>query len=547
MTSTVIRSSGTMTLVDAPVVACVHCRFNTRKTRDANAVQRLVERLTRNGFERTRALWAVRGEDGQFEVFAGGTRLEAARLAGLETVPVMLHEGFTDEEISRRADEDNENDEYHQPVSPVDVWAEYARLRDEEGWTQERIAQAKGVSRTMIVFRLKLNAMPETIKRYVRQGELTEGHLTEIGQVLVDLHPWLTTQQAWEELASKAVYDKGKNGDKSVRAVREDVTLWREFIDYAAQVYASLPESVTLHRLNGSVATPYDFKAREAFVAALAERKARSLVKVKAAEQEVRSAIADNLAAYQRYVEAESTEAAVAASKAEQEQKLLSNFVHGDSVELLKGYDGPPVRLLLTDPPYGMDYQSNRRWKTKAPDRLKGDGEQEAMGLLTAAMQAAVLHLADDAHVLVFCNWEREPEVRQILQAAGLKVKGSLIWVKEEHSAGDVRGAFAPRHERIVHAVKGSPEVTPRIADVLEVARSRESNHPTEKPVALLQRLIESTTGENDLVMDPFAGCASTLVAAMRSGRDFWGAELEESYHEEGSARLLREADRHER
>ena len=62
-------------------------------------------------------------------------------------------------------------------------------------------------------------------------GDLTEGHLTAICGVTLDVQsfsPWLTTQQAWEELAAKAVYDKGKNGDKSVRAVREDVQRWKE-------------------------------------------------------------------------------------------------------------------------------------------------------------------------------------------------------------------------------------------------------------------------------------------------------------------------------
>jgi len=106
----------------------------------------------------------------------------------------------------------------------VDVWAEYARLSDEEGWTQEKIADAKGVSRPMVSFRVKLHQLSDEIKSYVTQGLLTETHMRRISELLLELHfsPWLTSDQAMLELAEKAVYDKKKNGDKSVRVLDAD-------------------------------------------------------------------------------------------------------------------------------------------------------------------------------------------------------------------------------------------------------------------------------------------------------------------------------------
>ena len=121
------RDGATIYMLDVATGQCVHSRFNTRKTRTSEDIDRLADRMRRNGYERTRALWAVAADD-RYEVFAGGTRLEAARKAGLATVPVFLHEWLTDEDVSRRADEDNENDEYHTPVSLLDVWAECYRL-----------------------------------------------------------------------------------------------------------------------------------------------------------------------------------------------------------------------------------------------------------------------------------------------------------------------------------------------------------------------------------------------------------------------------------
>jgi hypothetical protein len=75
--------------------------------------------------------------------------LDASIKIGLKTIPARIYKGYTDEEIAFLSDYDNENDEYHKPVPIVDVWAEYARL-GELGWTQERIAKAKDIDRTMV-------------------------------------------------------------------------------------------------------------------------------------------------------------------------------------------------------------------------------------------------------------------------------------------------------------------------------------------------------------------------------------------------------------
>lgn len=530
-------------LIDVPVGSCRHSRFNTRKTRDPEAVARLAERIARMGFERTRALWAVQAEDGGYEVFAGGTRWEAAVVAGLDTVPLMLHVGYSEEAISRRADLDNENDEYHQKVSPVDVWAEYARLRDDEKWNQKQIAKAKGEDEATVSRRLKFHRLPDSIKRLVETGLLAEGHLQAITGLVVtsQLHGWLTPEEVWVGLCDLVVYGQTKNGGKSVRATGDDVKVWREFITRAEAIYQELDGyPKTAWDISGDEPVQIDEDPAAEFVAALASRKARSLAEVAAAETAIKRRIADAAKAYQRWLELRDAQATRAAIEAEARQAVLSKFHQGDGVAALQAWQGAPIRLLMTDPPYGMDYQSNRRWASKAPEKIKGDGRTEALPLIAGMLEAATPRLADDAHVLVFTGWELEPEVRRLCAEAGLKVKPLLIWKKEEHTAGDVKGSFGVDYELIVHAVKGSPEVTPRRACTFEATRTRETAHPSEKPLALLAALIDSCTTEGDLVADPFAGAASTLVAALCARRDFWGAEVEEGYHDEGSTRLLK-------
>lgn len=531
-------------LAEIPVLSLIHSRFNTRKSRKPEDIGALAERIKSNGFEQTRALWVTPNRE-SYEVFAGGTRFEAAKLAGLETVPVLVHSGYSDEDIAHFADLDNENDEYHVPVSIVDVWAEYARLHDEEGWTQEKISNAKGTDKGTVSRRIKFNSLPESIKEYVGTGMLAEGHLKVITEVVGTFQhsPWLTSAQAVLELAEKAVHDKKKNGDKSVRALEADIATWKEWIAYAEKIYVSLDSKIMLYDLSHDPPEPYGFHPQEGFIQELTRRNARSLAAVKEAELAIRRIVADGLEQYKNYLEEKSSEAALERARAEKVAALIAGFKMGDARELINDVADGSVRLLLTDPPYGMDYQSNRRWSTTAPDKIANDGQEEFQDLIQDVLAKTMPKLKDDAHVLMFCSWRGEPLVRDVLEKAGLTIKGSLIWVKEEHSAGDVKGSFAPRHERIIHAVKGSPEVVPRKADVFQVPRAKRDLHPMEKPVDLLKQLIESTTSEGDLVLDPFAGIASTCVAAIELNRAYIGFELDQDYFEKGRERLLRTAE----
>jgi site-specific DNA-methyltransferase (adenine-specific) len=128
--------------------------------------------------------------------------------------------------------------------------------------------------------------------------------------------------------------------------------------------------------------------------------------------------------------------------------------------------------------------------------------------------------------------------MRQAIMNSGLTIKGLLIWEKNEGGMGDLRGSFAPKYECIIHAVKGNPILYERKADVFHAAKCDSKNHPTEKPVPLLEELIRATTVEGDLILDPFAGVASTLVAAKILDRNYFGCEIEAEYHEIGWRRL---------
>lgn len=228
----------------------------------------------------------------------------------------------------------------------------------------------------------------------------------------------------------------------------------------------------------------------------------------------------------------------------EKEEEGPRDWNQGDWRDFVCELGNGTVASIVTDPPYGQDYQSDyklgpaRKEKRKhekiASDATPEDAAKELHEALTELMPK----LKDKASVFVFCSWRNEFHMRAAIEAAGLKLRNSLIWVKDRTGMGDPTTTFAPKHERILYAVKGSPTLFERLPDVLEAKRPDSERHPTEKPEELLKQLIGCVTVTGDLVVDPFGGVASTLAAARALGRLGWGCELNEEYHAAGEERL---------
>lgn len=128
------------------------------------------------------------------------------------------------------------------------------------------------------------------------------------------------------------------------------------------------------------------------------------------------------------------------------------------------------------------------------------------------------------------------------MEIAGFSVKSVLVWDREIHGMGDLKGNFAPRYDTCIFATKGRyllPGKRP-----VDVIRSQRLNgadlvHPNEKPVDLLRQLVEATTVPGALILDPFSGSGSTLAAAASTGRQYIGVELDAEYHAIAQRRAL--------
>jgi len=476
---------------------CIISRFNSRKTRSAEDVHRLASRMTQNGFELTRAVWVYR-ENGQYHVFAGGTRLEAASRAGVR-VAVIVHEGYTEEDYSRLSDEDNENDEYHCPVSITDVWAEYARLRDEEGWTQEKIAAVKGISQPLVSFRQGLHEFPDSIKQFITQDLLTEGHLREITQLLPGLYfsPWLTSEQAWGELAKWSV-------KRTTRETRDRVREWKEWMGYADQVYNSLDKATTLYDFSADEPQPYAYDARAAFAGELANRQARTLVRVKEAEREIRLHIAQNLEDYRVWVETRTAEEARRVIRLKREAELLKRIHHGDFRGLLATLPDNSVDLIFADPPYAREYLP-----------LYGDLAKIARQILKPEGSLVVYA----AHYLL-------PDIFALM-CPHLDFWWQLVLLHSGGSSKMFHQGVTVRYKPLLWFVKGGRANVRNMNDVIQ-SQQEKNLHDWQQGTMEARYCIEKLTNEGDLVVDPFGGTGTTAIAALESGREFWICDQEE-------------------
>lgn len=218
----------------------------------------------------------------------------------------------------------------------------------------------------------------------------------------------------------------------------------------------------------------------------------------------------------------------------------LTTIIHGKWQDHLDVIDGADV--LITDPPYGMSYISN--FAIAGPSApVRGDkdtAERDALlerwfGLRFEQFDSDGVEAAGrfNRPALVFGTWR--------VDRPSWPIRQLLIWHKGDRPGmGDLTLPWGPSHEDIyVMGGIGEGHWTGKRGPSVIRARTREGNatnshtehgHPTPKPILLMQDLVSHTVG--DVIVDPFAGSGSTLVAARMLGRRCVGIEMEKDYAE---------------
>lgn len=204
-----------------------------------------------------------------------------------------------------------------------------------------------------------------------------------------------------------------------------------------------------------------------------------------------------------------------------------NTIIHGDCVQVLPQLQAGSVDFALTDPPYLA------RYKGRDGRSVPNDDNDRWLNPAFAALYRV---LAPDSFAVSFYGWPRADRFMAAYRAAGFRVVGHFVCPKRYTSSS----AFVSyRHECAHLLAKGEPAKPQRpIADVLPWDYTANKLHPTQKPLSTLKPLVLAFSRPGGLVLDPFAGSGSSLLAAQQLGRNWLGVELDAGYHAIASTRL---------
>jgi site-specific DNA-methyltransferase (adenine-specific) len=212
-------------------------------------------------------------------------------------------------------------------------------------------------------------------------------------------------------------------------------------------------------------------------------------------------------------------------------------LTHGDCLSALGRIPDSSFNLILTDPPYGRDFQSGRVAKAARRPKIAND-----LRPFTEWLPEAAAKLQFGGCAIIFCRWDSWDEFCAATEAAGLTVKNQIVWDKLNHSTGDLKGSPGARHELAIFATKGRfifPGKRPQTLGAFKKVAGRKLAHPNEKPVDLMAWLVEHYSPSGGAVLDCFMGVAPVGVACRQLGRQYHGIELALDYYSIAAERVF--------
>ena len=200
----------------------------------------------------------------------------------------------------------------------------------------------------------------------------------------------------------------------------------------------------------------------------------------------------------------------------------------GDSTsaeDVARLMNGETFNLMVTDPPYGVNYEGGAVNKVKR-EKLAGD---DTTHLIEDFAKVALIAVPSGAWYIWHSDTKASPVYRAI-EGSGYEVRALIIWHKLKCGYGAPSAHYLQKHEPCLYAVKGSAGFTGLSTEttVWEYDQPRENkDHPTQKPIPCMKRPIENHSSS---VFDPFLGSGTTMVAAQQLNRKCFGLEIEPKY-----------------
>ena len=217
----------------------------------------------------------------------------------------------------------------------------------------------------------------------------------------------------------------------------------------------------------------------------------------------------------------------------------LNRIYNEDCLEGMERIPDGSVDLIVTDPPYLINYKTGHR-KDKAHrfnDVILNDDNEQ---LITDYVKECYRILKEDSAMYLFCSSHKVDFFKRELEKEFI-IKNMIIWVKNNHTAGDLESAFGRKYEIVFLVNKGQRKFNgERLTDIWEFPRVSGDGqlHQNQKPIELIKRCIEKHSNVGDVVFDGFMGSGTTAAAALDTNRNYIGFELDEYYFKVAEKRI---------
>ena len=212
----------------------------------------------------------------------------------------------------------------------------------------------------------------------------------------------------------------------------------------------------------------------------------------------------------------------------------------GDAIEILPSLSG--IEAIITDPPYSSGgYQESgkasgsigsdgvEKWGGERPaiagDNLSTRGYLRLIKRICRATKAREIY--------IFCDWRMWTYTTDAMEDGFFRPRSMIVWNKGQPGMGV---GWRGQHELIAYGLRGPAKAGPGKGNVLSIGRSGNPDHPTQKPVLVLEELLKGS--DSHMILDPFMGSGTTGVACANLGRKFIGIEIEPKYFDIACERI---------
>jgi len=221
----------------------------------------------------------------------------------------------------------------------------------------------------------------------------------------------------------------------------------------------------------------------------------------------------------------------------------LNKIYNMDCLEGMKEISDKSIDLIVTDPPYLISYKTNYR-KNKNHEfcsEILNDNNEE---LIKKYIEDCYRILKDNTAAYIFCSSKTVDVFKKYCIESGFIIKNSIIWIKNNWTAGDLTAQFGQQYEIILLLNKGRKYFNgKRLTDVWFFDRisGKNQQHQNQKPINLLKQCIEKHSQENEIIFDGFMGAGSTAIACINTNRNYIGFELDKNYYNITNKRIQEE------